>query len=186
MHQERGSGDGGVALKWAVREAAKPDVQRLALVGSATFLETFAGILDGAAILDHCERANSVATYSECLDAGARAWLAEVEPGAAPVGFALLTLPHLPGAMNDGSDLELKRIYVLSRLHGSVVGAALMQKAVLASREMGARRLLLGVYAENKQAQSFYGKHGFVQIASRRFAVGSQDYDDTVFCRTLA
>lgn len=172
-------------MDWSVREADKADAQRLALVGSATFLETFAGTLDGTAILDHCEKANSAATYSEYLGGGAWAWLAEGQPGAAPVGFALLTPPDLSGALNDGSDLELKRIYVLSRFHGSGIGAALMQRAILVSRQRGAGRLLLGVYAENKQALAFYRKHGFIQIASRRFAVGSRDYHDTVLGLTL-
>lgn len=172
-------------MHWIVREARGSDVRALAYVGSATFLETFAGVLDGRAVLDHCERAHSASAYTKLLDAGGRAWLGEVQPGTAPIGFALLTSPDLPGVSEDGSDLELKRIYLLSKFHGRGVGAALMQAAVAAAREKGAGRLLLGVYAGNEHAQSFYRKRGFVQVASRRFRVGSKEYDDNVFALRL-
>ena len=39
---------------WAIREAGEADAAALALIGAATFLETFAGILDGEAIVGHC------------------------------------------------------------------------------------------------------------------------------------
>lgn len=61
---------------WTVREAFKDDAQRLALIGRATFLETFAGILDGNAIMEHRERTNNAVAYKQYLERGARAWLA--------------------------------------------------------------------------------------------------------------
>lgn len=168
-----------------VREANGDDARRLALIGSATFLETFAGDLDGTAILDHCERAHRAEAYAELLRVGGQAWLAEAVPGGAPVGFALLTPPDLPSAASDGSDLELKRIYVLAKFHGRGLGAALMTEAVNAARQRGARRLLLGVYAGNARAQAFYRKLGFAEVARRRFRVGAKDYDDIVFALVL-
>ena len=39
---------------WTIREAGADDAAALALIGAATFLETFAGILDGDAIVAHC------------------------------------------------------------------------------------------------------------------------------------
>ena len=109
----------------------------------------------------------------------------ETTPGAAPIGFALLTRPDLPGALEDGSDLELKRIYLLSKFHGSGIGANLMEKAISASRETGARRLLLGVYAGNCRARTFYKKLGFLPVASRKFSVGSRAYDDIILALNL-
>ena len=167
---------------WTVREAGAGDAPALALVGGATFLETFAGVLAGASIVEHCVHANSAESYERYLAEGGRAWLAELAPGSAPVGFALLTTPQLPGA-GDG-DIELKRIYALSRFHGSGIGAALMQAAIAGAQ--GARRLLLGVYAGNRRAIAFYRKNGFEQIAERKFDVGGTLYDDVVLARPLA
>jgi ribosomal protein S18 acetylase RimI-like enzyme len=162
------------------------DLDRLALIGAATFLETFAGILDGAAIVTHCRREHSAKAYRDYLERGACAWLAETRTGEAPVGFALLATADLPGSAPGGADLELKRIYTLSRFHGGGMGSELMVRAMEAAREKGATRLLLGVYAGNERAQAFYVKNGFPRIADRRFRVGDRDYEDIVFARGLS
>ncbi|WP_033073917.1 GNAT family N-acetyltransferase [Sphingopyxis sp. MWB1] len=168
--------------QWRVRPATREDAAALALIGAATFLETFSGILDGDAIIAHCERAHSRAAYEAYLDAGAQAWLAEIEPGHAPIGFALASTPDLAAARP--GDWELKRIYALSRFHGSGLGAALMQAAVAAAAPY--QRLLLGVYARNARAIAFYRKQGFEPIAERQFDVGGKLYDDLVLARPLA
>jgi len=172
-------------MAWRVRAASSIDAERLALVGAATFLETFAGVLEGEAIVAHCTREHSAAAYRRYLEGGACAWLAETEIGGAPVGFALLGSTDLPGSVADGSDLELKRIYTLSRFHGSGMGASLMSAAVEHARRQGARRLLLGVFAGNDRALAFYAKAGFQRIAHRQFRVGDREYDDIVFARAL-
>lgn len=169
----------------SVRQATTEDIERLSLIGAATFLETFAGVLDGVAILEHCRREHSTTAYEAYLRAGAKAWLAELEPGGAPIGFALLGTANLPGSAQDGADVELKRIYTLSRFHGRSLGSELMRRAIEEAVRRGAKRLLLGVYAENARAIAFYRKWGFEQIADRRFQVGAREYDDVVLARRL-
>src|SRR3546814_14723000 len=88
---------------WTIREAGESDAPALALIGAATFLETFAGIIDGAAILGHCAAQHSAAPYRDHLAARARAWHAEALPGGAPLGFALMTKPDL-AARAEGLD----------------------------------------------------------------------------------
>jgi ribosomal protein S18 acetylase RimI-like enzyme len=178
-------GERSDATSWRVREAAAPDSDRLALIGAATFLETFAGLLDGLAIVEHCRKEHCSAAYRRQLRAGGKAWLAETSAGEAPIGFALLGAASLPGTSPDGSDLELKRIYTLSRFHGLGLGAALMDAAIAEARRRDARRLLLGVYAGNERAIAFYRKQGFAPIANRLFRVGGRDYDDVVFAKPL-
>ena len=167
---------------WTIREAGAADAPALALIGAATFLETFAGILDGNAIVGHCAAQHNAAAYTAYLAAGARAWLAEAQPGGAPIGFALVGKPDLAAALE--GDIELKPIYSLSRFHGSGLGAALMKQALEAAS--GHRRLLLGVYAQNDRALAFYRKQGFADLGTRRFNVGGQLYDDLVLARPLA
>jgi len=163
-----------------IRRAAAGDEDALALVGQATFLETFSGILDGAAIVKHCGVAHAAAQYRDWLGAPDTAlWLAEAAPGAAPVGYAVLARPALPAA-DPERDLELKRIYVLSRYHGGGVGKALLAQAVAHAKAAGAGRLLLGVYAGNAAAMGFYRRHGFEKLAERQFNVGGRAYDDHV------
>ncbi|UAK23507.1 GNAT family N-acetyltransferase [Sphingomonas nostoxanthinifaciens] len=171
-------------MDWAIRQASAGDSGRLALIGAATFLETFADILDGDAIVAHCRDAHAEAAYSAYLAAGASAWLAETTAGGAPIGFALLAAADIPG-MNPTGDIELKRIYSLSRFHGQGLGAALMACAMEEAARRGAKRLLLGVYKCNARAIAFYEKAGFEPIAERRFRVGGRDYDDLVLARPV-
>jgi ribosomal protein S18 acetylase RimI-like enzyme len=169
-----------------VRRAAAPDAAALALVGGATFLETFAGIIDGRDILDHCAKKHSVAVYEAFLSAPAAAlWLAETVEGSAPVGYAVLDTPQLPLADVQTDDLELKRIYVLSRFHGTGVGAQLMTDALEEAKRRNSRRVLLGVYAQNHRALGFYAKHGFVRVGQRQFQVGAHTYFDHILARAL-
>ena len=72
-----------------------------------------------------------------------------------------------------------------SRCHGLGLGAALMRLAVNHAAQQGAGRLLLGVYVGNARARAFYAKQGFVQIGTRRFRVGDQQYDDVVLARPI-
>ena len=82
----------GRQMDWTLREAATANADRLALIGGATFLETFAGLLDGTAIVEHCLREHSASAYRRYLDEGARAWLVETATGGAPVGLPVLPM----------------------------------------------------------------------------------------------
>lgn len=169
----------------SIRRARPGDEDALALVGQATFLETFSGVLDGAAIVAHCRRAHSPAQYAAWLDdPRSAAWIAEAVPGAAPVGYLVLAPAELPSADSD-RDVELKRIYLLGRYQGGGTGRRLLEQAVAHARAIGAARLLLGVYAGNDAAQRFYRRQGFAHLADRRFNVGGRDYDDHVMSLAL-
>jgi ribosomal protein S18 acetylase RimI-like enzyme len=82
-------------------------------------------------------------------------------------------------------DVELKRIYVFSRFHGTGLGRLLMLAALHDARVRAAPRLLLGTYSENHRAIGFYRKHGFEQIGTRKFLVGDQLFDDVVLAARL-
>jgi diamine N-acetyltransferase len=171
-------------MEWRVRKAGQDDIARLALVGAATFLETFAGLLEGDAIVAHCAREHGVDAYRALLSPErSAAWLVEAAEGGAPLGYALVAPSGLVQAQAD--DLELKRIYSFSRLHGSGAGAVLMARAVGHAEATGARRLLLGVFKGNLRAIAFYRRHGFDPVGDRRFRVGSRDYEDVVLAKRL-
>lgn len=171
-------------MDWTLRPAGGEDAERLALIGAATFLETFAGILEGDAIVAHCAREHGVDAYRALLeDDDSAAWIAEAKAGGAPLGYALVTAPKL--AQAEPGDLELKRIYSFSRTHGTGLGAALMGRATGHAEAVGARRLLLGVFAGNMRALAFYRRHGFAKIGERRFRVGNQECEDVVLARPL-
>lgn len=158
----------------------------LATVGSATFLESFAGTLEGSSILMHCQRQHSTETYLKYLaQPQTHAWLAVVPPGDAPIGYAMLTSPDLPLSDITGGDIELKRIYVFSRFQRSGTGKMLFEQSLADAKNAGKSRLLLGVHEGNARALAFYKKNGFTQVGVRTFQIGTSVYDDLVLGRSI-
>ena len=169
----------------AIREAGLGDEHRLALVGAATFLESYAGVLPGDDIIAHCATKHAPMIYEDWLIGGeARIWLAEAEQGRAPVGYAVMALPDLP-LPTGPDDAELRRIYVLHRFHKEKVGWALMKTALDAARRTGRRRMLVGVYGKNERAIAFYKRVGFVVVGERQFQVGAMLHDDLILALAL-
>lgn len=165
-------------MSLVIKRAVPTDSQALALVGAATFLESYAGVIDGRALVRHCAEKHRPEVYAAALDDPAQAlWLALLD--GAPVGYLHLTPPDLPVETSD-SDLEVKRIYVLSRVQGTGLGRRLLTEAEACARRAGANRLLLGVYKQNAPALGFYERTGFVTLGERSFDVGGVIYQDWV------
>ena len=173
------------AAGWRLRRASPADAAALSLVAGASFLETFAGVLEGADILAHLARKSGADAFARWADDPAGAvTIAEHPVGAAPLGYTVLTRPDLP--IEPGpADIELLRIYTLSRMHGSGLGPALMERAAEDACRIGARRLVLGVYGGNARARAFYERSGFRLAGTRRFLVGATQHDDVVYAREL-
>ncbi len=164
----------------AIRRARADDARALALLGAATMLETYAELIDGADILAHCENRHAAAVYAAWLaDARVTIWIAHTARDA-PIGYLVLMPATLPEPDPHPDDMEVQRIYVLSRFHGTGIGHQLMGHAIA---ETGARRLVLGVLKRNERAVAFYRRQGFAEIGSRVFQVGSARFDDFVLAR---
>jgi len=169
-----------MAAEIGLRPCIEGDEAALALVGQATFLETFAGILGGKDIIAHCATAHAAGLYRDWLaDPNYALWLVESHPGSAPVGYMVVAPAQLP-LPDTAGDLEVKRIYLLSKFQGGGLGKRLITSAMAHSKAAGAPRLLLGVYAHNKRAIGFYERAGFRDLGCRKFNVGGKDYDDNI------
>lgn len=168
-----------------IRRARPGDEAALAIVGAASFLESYAGVVDGQGIIRHCQERHTPQVYASALADPAHAlWLAEMAPGAAPVGYLHLAPPDLPVQTGPG-DIEIKRIYVLSRLHGTGLGRRLIETALTHARDAEMRNIVLGVYKGNARALAFYGRAGFEALGERSFDVGGSVYCDWVMGRSV-
>lgn len=169
----------------SLRRAVPADAERLAHIGVATFIDSYTFDIEGDAMIAHCTRQHAREVYEAYLaDPASSVWLAEYAATGAPVGYAVNCPPDLPIPLEAG-DVELKRIYVLSRFHGSGTGQRLMEAAILDAGARGAPRLLLGTYQDNYRAVAFYQKHGFALAGTRQFQVGDRLYDDIIMARRL-
>jgi ribosomal protein S18 acetylase RimI-like enzyme len=169
-----------------IREATIEDASVMALIGAATCLESFSGMITGDSVVTHAFTNHTSAAYTDHLsDPQSRAWLAEIAPGSCPIGYALMTPTHFAAHLTQPDDLELKRLFVFSRLHGTGTGFKLIRSGILAALAHGARRLLLGFHPDNALALAFYKRVGFIQIGTRDFHVGPKIFRDPVLALTL-
>lgn len=169
-----------------IRRAAPGEEQALALLGQATFLESFVDFIPGADLVTHCRDQHAPEKYAGWLvDPASAVWVAESAPGSAPLGYLVLTRPDLPLPDVTAADAEIKRVYVLHRFQGRRIGARLMAEAEREARGRRCRRLLLGVNAQNRPAISFYRGIGYERVGTRTFQVGGQRYDDLILGKPL-
>jgi len=169
------------AILW--RHAGPGDALALSVLGSATFLASFAHDHPGDALIAHVAKAHGVTYYEAALADPRQIALIGETPLGAPVGYALLTPPDLPVGTGPG-DIELKRIYLLGPWQGGN-GDAIMKLVIAEATGRDADRLLLAVYPQNEKARRFYARHGFAQIGEMTFMVGDVPFRDLIYARPL-
>ncbi len=167
-----------------IRRATPDDAAILSLIGGATFLETFYDSINARDILAHAAGPHSEAYYRKAIENGDALWLAVHRDMDTPIGYQMLSSPDLP-IDTSKDDIELKRIYIFSRHHGSGAAAAFERLACEEAGARGCKRLLLGVYSENYRGIAFYEKCGFAIISDRIFTVGDTDYKDWIMAKNL-
>ncbi|MEQ1947736.1 MAG: GNAT family N-acetyltransferase [Bryobacteraceae bacterium] len=168
----------GTPQPFLLRTCGAEDADALALVGAATFLETYAGVLPKNAILAHCQKHHFAERYREWM-AEPNVHIAIVEVHDAPVGYAVVC-PVDASIGGQAGDMELRRIYLLHRFHRTGMGKALMDWALEKTAALGHRRLVLGVYPGNTPAIRFYKRIGFQEVGERCFQVGELLFVDPV------
>lgn len=167
-----------------LRRATVEDARALALVGAATFLETFANDHPGDAMVAFTETYHSAEFYRALLsEPTTAAWIVEHDAGA-PIGYAVLTSATLPGS-DAGRDLELKRIYMFSKWQGAGFGRALIEAVECEAVARGAVRLVLSVYSENVKAIRFYAARGYEVIGTAVFPGFPETFSDFVMVKVL-
>ncbi|MEM9055131.1 MAG: GNAT family N-acetyltransferase [Pseudomonadota bacterium] len=170
-----------------IRSAVSGDEYALGAVGAATFLESYSETIPGADLVQHCQTEHAPEVYKNYItsnDPNYACWIAEYSGTKAPIGYAVTSAVEAPTEGQPG-DIELKRIYVFSKYHGTGTGRELMQYALTHAREIGAKRMLLGTYDQNHRAVAFYERAGFQKVGERKFPVGNQVFNDIIMGVTL-
>ena len=104
-------------MDFTIRRAMPDDAQALSVLGAATVLETYTGLLPGPDLLAFCAAKHSPAQYAALLnDPGSTVWIAQAPLGA-PIGYLVLVPATLPLEGPQLGDYEVLRIYVLHPFH---------------------------------------------------------------------
>jgi GNAT superfamily N-acetyltransferase len=166
------------------RTPTTADANALAALGRESFVQTF-GHLYAPADLDAflVKAFGPRGLPSEVADPRYEFRIAEVD--GAMIAYAKLGPLQLPIDAGARRAIELRQLYVLEPWQGRDVSHALMEWALDRARARGAQDLYLGVYAENWRAQSFYARHGFVEVGTYCFMVGDHADDERIMRRTI-
>lgn len=166
------------------RKAGPGDERKLSHLGRATFLTAFAHDHPGDALVDFLDSEHSLEFYTKRLANPAYHIVIGETPLGAPVGYVMLTPPDHPDLRQDG-DIELKRIYMLGPWQGGGNGKLLLEQALEAASERGAKRIILAVYENNERARAFYEREGFAYIGDTIFMVGDVPFKDLLYAKPL-
>lgn len=174
-----------------VRRATVDDADGLSRLAAITFPLACTPRTPPEVLAEHVARHLDPASFRRHLtDPTTVVVLAEHEPGADPVGYAMLvpgepTDPDVARALTTRPTIALERFYVHPRHHGTGVADALMGATLEQARRTAARGVWLGVSEENGRANAFYARHGFAQVGRKRFPIGETWEDDHVRERLL-
>lgn len=171
-----------------IRRAAAGDEEILAAIGAASFLENFVDLIPGADLIKHLRTQHCAEAYLKYLtgdDPRYACWLVELSSTGSPIGYAVTVPPELP-IDTHATDIELKRIYVLSRYHGNGAAKVLQTAADNHASDLNCTRLLLGTHHDNQRAISFYRREGYETVGTRQFQVGDQLFDDIIMAKPLS
>jgi len=154
-----------------IRPAGPDDAETLAVLGAATFSETFAQQYPPEDLATFLAESHGVDRWRACLaDPATATWLMEVDGEA--VGYAMAGDCGLPHPAVTPACGELKRIYLLKAWQGGGRGSRLMEAALAWLEANKTGSLWLGVWSNNHGAQRLYGRMGFEKAGEYRFRVG--------------
>ena len=177
-----GSGSERVVL---IRRGSPQDLALLLDLSVRTFREAFETFYTAADFDAFLESAfNPEKLRMELADPACTFLFAEVEKD--PVGYALVRQGLPESCVKSPDPIELVRLYALQKALGKCVGPALMEACISVAKEQGARTLWLGVWEQNPRALAFYAKHGFADVGSHHFQVGSQVDIDRILVKDLS
>ena len=94
------------------------------------------------------------------------------------IGYLKLNFAPAQTELQDGSSIEIERIYVLKENHGSGVGIELLNFAIEIAKQNKAAYIWLGVWENNHRAIRFYKKNGFTTFDKHQFVLGSEEQTD--------
>jgi ribosomal protein S18 acetylase RimI-like enzyme len=167
-----------------IRRAVPADAPVVAELARRTFTDAFGAASDPHDLALHVARAYGVPQQSaEIAHPGIVTLLSEV--GGRPAAYAQVRRGQPPACVSDRDAVEISRFYADQAWHGRGIAQRLMDAALAAARELGARTVWLMVYEHNARALAFYARAGFREVGRHNFLFGNTMELDRVLAREL-
>ncbi len=170
---------------FTIRLATIADAAPLTAFGARMFIDTFGADSRPEDLDLYLRDAFSVPRLtSELTDPAFTTWI--VEDGAGELaGYAQTCDGPAPDCVSGALPLELRRFYIDGRWQGQGLAQRLMSAVLDVVRQQGRRTLWLGVWEKNARAIAFYTRHGFVDVGSHTFWVGTDPQIDRLMTRAV-
>lgn len=167
-----------------IRNVRPGDISALIDLAAETFLDNFGTYH----IVENCQafinESHNVEVYSATIRNRDELLLAAEDEGKL-VAYLYAKPTSLPVEAALESAHELSKIYTSRSVQSRGIGAKLLLAWEAWAVDKGFKELLLGVWSENKAAQAFYVRHGYLKISSYKLKVGDALDTDYIFHKSL-
>lgn len=162
-----------------IHRGNKSDAVELAAFAARTFKEAFSADNNPENLRTHLANTYGQAQQAaELTDPLVLTILARLNGEL--VAYAQVRQSAPPPCVTHSAPIELHRLYVDQRAHGSGLASRLMQEIHRAARDLRGRYIWLGVWERNPRAIAFYKKERFVDVGSTFYMVGPDKQKDRV------
>ena len=168
-----------------IRAAARDDIPAIAHVASTSYIDAFGEyFLDKKNLDEETKERRSEKYFNEAIKHDT-IMVAVVDDHI--VGYIQFGKVEMDFDGFTDSDIELRRLYILTDFHGQGAGNALMQAMLNHEKLTRVTSIYLEVWENNPKALKLYRKFGFEDTGKRRpfFENGIQVGEDSIFLKKI-
>jgi diamine N-acetyltransferase len=160
------------------------DAVTLATLASQVFAEAYASAFPSEeALLSHVQEVFTPKAIEEELEVSSVWYRLGLTQGV-PAGFIKMEKSKPPFPLgDDATTIELSKLYVLSRFHGSGMADQLMAEGLGYANAQNLRIVWLCVWERNARAQAFYRRWGFSTVGEMTISLNGVPFRDLVMSR---
>ena len=162
------------------------DAETLATLASEVFAEAYASAFPSEqALLSHVQTVFTPKAIEEELKVSS-IWYSLGLTQGVPAGFIKMekSKPLVPLG-DDATTVELSKLYVLRRFHGSGMADQLMAEGLGYATAQNLSIVWLCVWERNRRAQAFYRRWGFRTVGEVTIPLSGVPFRDLVMSRVL-
>lgn len=174
----------GRKMTATIRKLTLNDASELLNFSKATFYEFFTHLNTAEDMDSYSASAFTTAKMQdELLNPGAAFYFAML--GGEAAGYLKVNIGEAQNEFQTEPGIEVERIYVTGRYHGTGIGSQLLRFAIETGIQTGKEFIWLGVWEKNQKAIDFYRRHDFEVIGQHDFMLGSDRQTDLLMRRSL-
>jgi diamine N-acetyltransferase len=167
-----------------VRRATVADAAVVAAFGARVFARTFAPDNTPDDLAAYLASAFGEAIQRREIENPHNVYLL-LEIASVLGAIALMEYGATDPTVHGDAPVRIERFYVDHDFHGRGVAQHLMDACIDTARALGGKTLWLGVWEKNTRAIRFYEKHGFHDVGSQVFMLGTDAQTDRVMARDV-